>query len=148
MNNLMRKLQGIFLEKVTLNFDQFKRFFFSGGTATLVHWMMMLTLIEMGITPALSTILGGLAGFCTNYLLQYYFVFGAVLPHYYLLPRYFIFAVVLTFINVSIFQTIYTVSLNIVTAQILATSLLSFISYICSRRYVFMRLEIGRAYER
>ena len=148
MNNLMRKLQGIFPEKVTLNFDQFKRFFFSGGTATLVHWMMMLTLIEMGITPALSTILGGLAGFCTNYFLQYYFVFGAVLPHYYLLPRYFIFAVVLTFINVSIFQTIYTVSLNIVTAQILATSLLSFISYICSRRYVFMRLEIGRAYER
>ena len=64
------------------------RFLSSGGAATLVHWMTMWGLIQLGCGATWATAVGATVGAVVNYFLQYHLTFACKTAHSVVIPDY------------------------------------------------------------
>lgn len=117
--------------------SQLARFLTAGGLATLLHWLIMGMLIQAGLDPRLSTATGATAGLAFNYVIQHQYAFISSLPHRLALPRYLAAASLGWFLNLLCFSVLSLAGLKVLSAQFLATALVTVANYFFAKRFVF-----------
>lgn len=114
------------------------RFCLSGGTATGLHYLLMLLAIEAGGSPGAATALGALAGAIANYRLQHRFTFSSPRNHSSASARYLAAAAFGWLLNFSCFTALHSgLLMPALAAQILTTLLVALCNYPVCKRYVF-----------
>ena len=114
------------------------RFVFSGGLATLSHWLVMGLLIMAGIQATLATAVGAFIGAVINYILQRNVTFRSAVAHSQALRAYLLVCVITWFANLAIFVACHHwFGLAPLYAQGLTTALVACLSYVLYKRMVF-----------
>lgn len=118
--------------------ERFSRFALVGGLATLVHFGIMMLLVEAGIAPLLSTATGALLGALASYILQRRFAFRSRRAHGDCLPGYVLASLVFLLGNVVLFTAFQTaLQFSPLVAQTLTTALMALLSYQTYLRVIF-----------
>lgn len=117
----------------------FAKYFTSGLTAVVVHYLVMVSLVELVSTPPL---LGSFAGFVigttVNYYLQYNWTFRSTQPHKQALFRYLAITVAMLMLNLLIFQIAnQQLGLDYRIAQLFATGIVFLANFTINSRYTF-----------
>jgi len=114
------------------------RFVFSGGVATLSHWLTMGLLIVAGTQPAVATAIGALIGAVINYILQRNVTFRSDVAHSQALRAYLLVCVITWVANLLIFIACHHwLGLTPLYAQGLTTALVAGLSYVLYKTMVF-----------
>ena len=113
------------------------RFLVSGGTATALHWLVMALLIRLGLQPVLATAAGASVGLALNYWLQHRWAFRSGLPHRIALPRYLAGSSLGWALNLALFSALQLAGTGVALAQIAATTLVTLVNFLLSKRFVF-----------
>lgn len=114
------------------------RFALIGALATLVHFSVLLVLIEAGLPPLLATATGTLLGALASYLLQRQFTFRSCRPHGDCLPEYLLANLVFLLGNVVLFAAFQAaLQLSPLFSQMLTTALMALLSYQTYLRVIF-----------
>lgn len=114
------------------------RFVFSGGLATLVHWLIMGLMILAGAQPTLATAVGAFIGAIINYILQRNVTFRSDVAHSKALQAYLLACVVTWLANLLIFVACHHwLGLAPLYAQGLTTALVACLSYVLYKKVVF-----------
>ena len=119
------------------------RFVVGGGSATLVHYVVMGLLITSGVDAVVATSVGAVVGAVYNYFFQYYRVFRSERHHLQAMMRYGM-TVGLYFVsNVVLFALFYRVAgMGIVISQILATAVVAVQNYFLYQKFVYIEKEL------
>ncbi len=117
-------------------------FLAGGGTATLLHWLVMLGLIQLQQDPRLATAGGATAGLLLNYVLQYHFIYRSELPHSTSFPRYLTASAFGWILNLTLFALLLPITNQVWLSQLLATAAVTSVSFFCSERLVFNESSI------
>lgn len=124
---------------MNINFKQIKKFLLSGGGATLVHYVSMISLIYLSVTPVVATIIGAILGATANYIFQYYYTFESKKSHFKTLSRYTITILFSFLTNAIIFALLYeNLHFHIVVSQVLATMIVTLQNFILYKYLVFL----------
>jgi len=113
------------------------RFLMTGGMATLIHWLIMLTLVRAGLDPVAATAIGASAGLLANYIGQHRFAFCSPLPHRVTFPRYLAGAGMGWTLNLLSFALLQLAGATVAFAQIAATAVVALANYLFAERFVF-----------
>ncbi len=113
------------------------RFLAAGGLATLLHWLMMGLLVQAGLDPRLATATGATAGLVFNYVAQHQYAFASNLPHRVAMPRYLAAASLGWTLNLFSFSVLSLAGHKVLSAQFLATALVTVANYFFAKRFVF-----------
>jgi putative flippase GtrA len=117
----------------------FSRFVVSGGTAALVHWLILwLCVSRAGWEGTLSTTVGFVVAATVSYLLNYFWTFRSSSPHMHALPRFLAVAVTGLFLNAGIFAALlYVIEVHYMLAQLAATGTVLFWNFFLQRAWSF-----------
>jgi putative flippase GtrA len=120
-------------------FWQFMRFATVGGFATLLHYSVLIALVELGgLSPLAGTSVGYVCGGLFSYAMNYYFTFDSDGHHGKTLAKFVIVVAAGFFINGFILQTlISSLAMNYLLAQAIATILVLIWNFSCSRFWAF-----------
>ncbi|MCK0107245.1 GtrA family protein [Marinobacter sp. S0848L] len=117
---------------------QFQGFVAAGGLATLLHWLVMASLIGTGLAPVLATACGSVSGAVLNYSLQRCLAFRSAGPHSVTLIRYISACFGAWFCNLGFFFLLSSfLALPVTLSQIVTTALVAALNYIVYQRLVF-----------
>jgi len=82
----------------------FLRYFISGGLATIVHFAVLMSLLEYHlVSPVQATMIGALCGFLVNYPMQMRWTFKAQGSHKRFFSRYLLVTLIMFGLNAGIF---------------------------------------------
>jgi putative flippase GtrA len=114
------------------------RFVFSGGLATLSHWLVMALLILVGIEAAVATGVGAFVGALVNYILQRNVTFRSTVTHRQAMKAYVLATAIIWCANLAIFIICHSgLGLRPLYAQGLTTAIVACLSYVLYKRMVF-----------
>ncbi len=114
------------------------KFAFSGGFATIIHWLLMALLINAGVAAITATAVGAFIGAIVNYILQRNIVFQSKKPHQITILPYIIVCIQVWISNLVFFYILNsTAKLSVVFAQGITTLFVAFMSYILYKKKVF-----------
>lgn len=118
---------------------EFVRFANSGAIGTVIHYMVLWSLVNaLGASAVWASTAGALAGALTNYVLNYWWTFSSVLPHHHSLPRFLIMAAASLGLNFILMQfMVNQLAMYYLVAQVLATLACLGLNYLVSRYWVF-----------
>lgn len=117
----------------------FIRYFISGGMAALLHFAILILLVErFKIDPTISTA----AGFCLavtfNYLAQYYWTFKPTGSHKRFIFRFLMVTIITFFINTGLFWFLTEYQkFPYILSQVFATGSVFLINFIINRHFTF-----------
>lgn len=122
----------------TLQSD-FCRFLVSGGTAAVLHWLLLWIGIEVGgWEGTISTTVGFVVAAVVSYLLNYFWTFRSVASHLYALPRFLAVSITGLLLNAGIFAAIhYGFNVHYLLAQLVATGTVLFWNFFLQRAWSF-----------
>jgi putative flippase GtrA len=128
--------------KLRNHLRRFTRFFAVGGTATLIHYVIMASLV-FGLTqPAeYASAFGYIVSAIYNYAANAYFTFGGGHSHLKSIPRFFIVAIAGLFFNQVIFIFATSFGITVVFSQLLATGAVLVFNYSLNNIWVFVDKE-------
>lgn len=117
----------------------FAKYFTSGLTAVIIHYLVMVSLVELTSTPPL---LGSFAGFVigtmVNYTLQYNWTFQSKQSHKQAFLRYLTITIGMLALNLMIFQLANNqLGLDYRIAQLFATGIVFLANFTINSRYTF-----------
>lgn len=118
---------------------QFIKYLFSGGSAVLVHLLVLWVGVEfLDIPHVFSSFIGFCVGTAVNYCLQHAFVFKKTGDHLFYFKKYLIVTVLMQGVNVSLFWLLlsYT-NIQYIIAQILTIGVIFICNYIINAKYTF-----------
>jgi len=119
------------------------RFLMGGGSATLVHFLVMAFFVYLDVHAVVATAIGMVAGAVYNYLFQYYFVFHSRQEHPLTLLRYGVTVGLYFITNVLLFALFYRViGMGIFWSQILATAVVAVQNYWMYKHFVYSEEEV------
>lgn len=114
------------------------RFLFGGGSATLLHWAAMATLIHFSIAASTATAVGAALGAIANYLLQFHYTFDGRARHQRAVPRYLVAIAVGWLANLAGFGLLHNfLAVDTALAQGVTSLLLAIASFFLYQRVVF-----------
>ena len=121
----------------------FLRYIVSGGLATIVHYAILIYLVEMvNVNPTISTTIGFLAAVAVNYPLQYYWTFSSKTRHDLAFLRYTIVTLMTMLVNITIFWVLVEVlHYWYFMSQVVATFFVIVINYFINSKYTFNAVE-------
>lgn len=122
----------------TLKAD-FSRFLASGGTAALVHWLVLWLCVSVaGWEGTISSTVGFVIAVIVSYLLNYYWTFRSAAGHLHTLPRFLLVAIPGLFLNAGIFAlSYYGLGVHYMLAQVVATGTVLFWNFFLQRAWSF-----------
>lgn len=121
-----------------MGLERFLRFALVGGLATLVHFGIMVLLVETGMLPLLATATGALLGALASYVLQRRFAFRSRRAHGDCLPGYVLANLAFLLGNIALFAVFQTaLQLSPLFAQMLTTALMALLTYQTYLRVIF-----------
>jgi putative flippase GtrA len=120
-------------------FHRFARYVVSGGTATVIHYAILVTLVELGrVNETLSTAIGYFSSAVVHYLILYYWVFSSGVHHGRTTGRYVAVVLVSLLINTLIFWLFFEVfGIWYLFAQVITTCLVLAVTYTANSRFTF-----------
>ncbi len=131
VKQVVRFSRGIFL-------IQQMRFALMGGLATVLHWLVMALMVNIGNTPIIATATGALIGAMANYVLQHSVTFKTNESHASVVPRYISVFMMTWVANLLIFSLLHHTSrLTPMYAQGITTLAVASMSYVLYKRVVF-----------
>lgn len=114
------------------------KFSFSGGVATVSHWLVMALLIHVGVAALLATAAGAFIGAVVNYILQRNITFQSKAPHRIVFLPYLIVCLQIWIANILFFYLFHhAAEINATYSQGITTLILALISYLLYKRLVF-----------
>src|SRR5262245_57162461 len=118
---------------------QFIKYASAGGIGTLVHYALLVGLVEgAGIGAVAASTCGAVAGALVNYWLNYHYTFGSRQLHRRSLPRYAAVSVAGVALNaVVVFVGATALGWHYVVAQVVATGVVLAGAFIVNRRWTF-----------
>lgn len=119
--------------------QQFIRFALLGAVGTTGHYIVLLTLVELGLaTPVPASTIGFVVGAIINYFLNREFTFRSSVRHRRGLPKFLTLATVGMFINASVMAVTRTqFDLHYVVAQVVATCAVLIWAFVGNRTWTF-----------
>lgn len=126
-----------------MNFHQINRFILSGGSATLLHYSVMVLLMFEGIYPVYATAIGALCGAIFNYFLQYHYTFKSDKSHLHTMFAYSIAAGVAFLSNSLLFVFFYNfLNIEVILSQLVTTAIVTVQNYLLYKYFIFFSKEI------
>lgn len=124
-----------------VRFEIFARYAVSGGTATAIHYTILVLLVELaGADETLSTTVGYFLSGIVHYLLLYHWAFRSSVRHRKATIRFFLLAVCTLCLNSAIFWILFELAgLWYLFAQLVTTGLILSITFTVNSRYTFAR---------
>lgn len=118
---------------------QFVKYGVSGGSAVLVHFLVLTALVELtGLDATIATGIGFLVGCVVNYSIQHKWVFAASGNHRQFVLRYTGVTAATFFLNLAIFHGLHALlGWWYVIAQAVATVLVFLVNFEINRRFTF-----------
>ena len=118
---------------------QFVRYFISGGSAVLLHWLILIGLVELfAVSPMVATAIGFVVGFLLNYSLLQSWVFETSGNHRLFLMRYVVVTCITFVLNMGLFWLLYeSMSINYSIAQVIATGVVFLVNFLINRSFTF-----------
>jgi putative flippase GtrA len=118
---------------------QFCSFVWVGGFATILHYLILILLVQLGeIRPTLASGIGCVAGAGLSYLLNYHYTFVSTLSHAPAVAKFLTVAAIGLAINLAIVATATEkLGLNYLLAQIFATVLILLWNFTANRLWTF-----------
>ena len=118
------------------------RYVISGGTAAVVHFAVLTTLVELfSVNPTIATSIGFVIGSTVNYTLQYHWTFDADGPHHVMFTRYASVTATTLSINAGLFWTFTNVfGIFYLIAQVISTGLMVVVNYLINKHFTFVSL--------
>ncbi len=119
----------------------FSRYCVAGGLAALVHFLVLIVLVEgFAAVPTWASAVGFCLAVIANYTLQYHWTFGAEGAHARLFSRFALFAMLALLVNTGVFWICEAaLHLPYILAQAIATGTVVVINFHLNRRYVFVQ---------
>lgn len=117
----------------------FWRYCIVGGLAALLHFMVLIALVEgFQVVPTWASAIGFCLAVILNYVLQYYWTFAADGSHGRMFSLFAVFAVLTLVINTGVFWLCNEAAdLPYLLSQVIATGTVVLINFQLNRRYVF-----------
>jgi putative flippase GtrA len=118
---------------------QLGKYVISGGTAVLVHMLLLLGFVELlGLHKVLATTIGFAVGSAVNYTLQYHFVFRSTCPHLHSVFKYVVVTTAMLGLNSLLFWFLITsLALWYMAAQALTISIIFLLNFVVNRSFTF-----------
>lgn len=117
------------------------RFFIMGLLATIVHYSVLLALVELyGIYPVTASGCGAVAGLFVNYFLNYRFTFRSNLPHGKTFSKYFVIAMTGLMLNLGL-MALFTPYVFYFYAQLMATAIVFAWSFLANSLWTFKNAD-------
>jgi len=118
---------------------QFLRYAGAGATGTLVHYAVLVALVELaGAGPVPASTAGAVAGACVNYGLNHRFTFASSKSHRHALPRFAAIALAGVVVNAMVLAALLSLpGMNYVVAQLAATAAVLVGGYLMNRAWTF-----------
>ena len=118
---------------------QFARYAAAGAIGTLVHYVVLLVLVELAAAGSvLASTLGALAGALVNYTLNYRYTFRSVRPHAESALKYLVVSVAGVLLNAVVIAAATSVlGLHYLVAQVLATAVVLVCAFAINRAWTF-----------
>jgi len=113
------------------------RFLVAGGGATLLHWLTMWALVQLGVDARTATAVGAGIGVVANYIAQHRFTFESDLAHGVAFPRYLAGAALGWILNLVAFSALIGAGAGIVWSQGIATAVVALVNFLFAQRFVF-----------
>lgn len=112
---------------------RFPRFLAASGTATLLHWAVMAVLVTCSIQAWCATALAMVVGATANYFLyrRYVFVHGQAFS----VGLYLLSVAIAWSVNLTAFQFLHAIGVEIAPAQFLSTVLVALLNFIFLHRF-------------
>jgi putative flippase GtrA len=116
------------------------RYVVSGGTAVLVHMLLLFGMVEfLGVQKVFASAVGFAVGSLVNYLLQYHFVFRATCSHFHASFKYIVVTSAMLGVNSMLFWLlINTFSLWYMLAQAMTISIIFALNFLLNRSFTFV----------
>lgn len=134
MNGLQGKI-GIFM-----------RYLMSGGIAAIVHFAILIFLVELvSVNATLASSIGFCAAVIVNYTLQYHWTFKVNETHRTVFARYAGVTATTLVINTALFWTLHErLVLPYLMAQVIVTGVVVLINFTINQRYTFAKSSQAR----
>lgn len=118
--------------------QQLLRFALVGVMGTLVHYIVLVLLVELaGFSALWATSCGALSGAVVNYFLNYRFTFASQNPHRAALPKFLVLAGLGLGLNALLMALLLNLGLFYLLAQPLATLLVLFVNFFANKYWTF-----------
>ena len=120
---------------------QFSSFIWVGGFATLLHYLILIFLVQIGgVRPTLATGVGCIAGAALSYFLNYHYTFVSKLSHAPAVAKFFTVAAIGLTINLGIVAlATENLGANYLLAQVFATGCVLLWNFTANRLWTFRR---------
>ncbi len=137
----MRRLNGVFARYSGVFF----RYSISGAVAAVVHFGLLIILVEFTATnPTLASASGFCAAIFVNYTLLYHYAFRADGPHGVMFTRYVIVTVAMLGVNTLIFWILNEhQNVPYLLSQVVATGVVVMLNFNINRLYTFKSTTYG-----
>ena len=121
----------------------FIKYAISGGLATIVHFLILITLVEVfAIDATLASAIGFCMAVVVNYNLQYHWTFKSTGSHKTIFTRYVFITFFMLGVNTLIFWVLYGLQgLSYILAQAIATAVVMFMNFTINKKYTFASTE-------
>lgn len=125
------------------------RYLVAGGTAALLHFIVLISLVELADVDAT---IASMTGFCVatllNYTLQFHWTFELSGPHGRIFTRYVLITFTMLGVNTIIFWVLYAkLSVLYVVAQVIATGVVTILNFLINKHYTFVSISNDISHE-
>ena len=122
-----------------LNLKLFSKYFASGSIAALIHFIILISLVELFFfNSTIATTIGFCIGTIANYLLQYHWTYSHNKSHAKTFTKYIIVTTCMLGVNNIVFWCqVELLSIHYVIAQIFATGIVMLLNYTINTTYTF-----------
>jgi len=122
----------------------FIRYTISGGLAALVHFLVLIILVEkIAVNPTFASAIGFCMAIFVNYNMQYHWTFKSSGTHRTIFIRYVLITFVMLGVNTIIFWFLFEKQgLVYLLAQVIATGIVMFMNFVINKNYTFVSSAI------
>ena len=114
------------------------RFLQGGALSTLLHWLVMATLVQVDVEALYATVCGAFAGAACNYLLQFHLTFESRATHRSALPAYVAVVLMSMAANAGIFYLLHSeIGWGYTTAQLVTSATVMLMNLVLYKKVVF-----------
>jgi putative flippase GtrA len=116
------------------------RYLVAGGTAALVHFAVLIMLVELAdVDATIASMIGFCLAVIVNYTLQYHWTFEMSEPHGRILTKYIVITFTMLGVNTIIFWVLYEqVGVLYLVAQFIATGVVTVLNFLINKHYTFV----------
>lgn len=121
---------------------QFFRYLLSGSIATIVHYVLLITLVELlQINTIVASSAGFIAGAITGFNLNKYLVFNQTKPSKFAYGKYLFLAATNSLINIILLWILTSIlTFHYLLAQIIITIAMVIYNFICCKNWIFSKV--------